>query len=321
MLTTHTRDKEGEEGAYRARLFFCVRSLSVEVIQKTAKALNNRMISHVGQCLREMVLLGRSPKVFDEEKLIVLLVVDELVDHLIGEEDPKAARAQPFLVADSDVVEGVVFGIAHRGVGQLGRIESLPGIFDPVEDGVLEADTGDFNEEVRIKLSTVLNGVVEQFTEGIGEPFPDLFREVGPQLCQQLLEGGDDVEVTRDFELDPVWFGGEDADLWRGTLLEGGPDQRPQVLVLEWGDEQVASLLREGFENDLRALLAAHKNDFDLGRMLSHPRQESRLLPSWKIKIEQDEVDGVLRESVKSAIASGLVKQGVPFSREGSLDR
>jgi hypothetical protein len=260
-------------------------------------------------------------KIFDEEKLIVSLIVDEFVDHLIGEQDPKAAGAEPFLITDTDMVKGIVFGIADGGVSQLGGVEAFARVFDPVEDGVFESDTGDLDEKRGIELSTVLDGVVEQFPEGIGEALPDLVRQVGPQLGEQLLQGGDDVEVAGNRELNPVRFGGKDSNLRSGALDEDRPGQGSQVLVFEGLYQQVARLLGEGFDDDLGAFVAGDQNEFDQGGLLSYPRQEGSLPPTGEIQIEQHEVDRALGECFQSAGSSPLMKQGVALTSKGTLDR
>jgi len=73
--------------------------------------------------------LGGSVQVFHEQNFVAILVVNQLINHFLGEQDSISAGAHAFGIAQADVAEGRVVGIGDCGMGDL--VERESGAGDP----------------------------------------------------------------------------------------------------------------------------------------------------------------------------------------------
>src|ERR1700733_10421868 len=102
--------------------------------------------------------------VFDEQHVISFFSVKQLIDQILGQQNPKSARANPLCLAVFLMAQRIILRIVRRRIEIFLERKSFARIFNPDEYDAARPEIGNLDTPCRIKLPAMLHRVEQHFS-------------------------------------------------------------------------------------------------------------------------------------------------------------
>src|SRR5580692_3902061 len=103
--------------------------------------------------------LGNRIKIFDEDHLVTLLVVNQIIYEFFCQQHAKAPWPQPLFFTNRHVTEQILGRVADGCVAELFERKPLARILDAAGYCTTRTDEGDFHVLAGIEICAMLHGV------------------------------------------------------------------------------------------------------------------------------------------------------------------
>src|SRR5687767_5349762 len=108
----------------------------------------------------------------------MLLVVNQVVDKLTGDQNAKASPTQALLFTNEGVADRIVLRVIDCCVFKAGRVETIARVFYSTKECVLETYEPNLNKRPRIEMAAVFDSVAKHLLKGASNRFTYFRREV-----------------------------------------------------------------------------------------------------------------------------------------------
>ena len=268
-------------------------------------------------------LRGRRIDIFDEQRLVALLVIDEIVDLFFREQKAEATRPKALLFANGNVAKEIASRTVDGSMPKLFEREALTRIFDAHCYCSTGTNEGNFNIMARVELPAMPHRIQKNFAERSNDGSPIGFRNGGiSNSTKELDQAICCLDVATGRQANPSRRTREDFDaVIPARRLHGFAHHFDQSLALEGTREVTEGAFPHGVKDVPRRELIG---EYDKARMRANGSDlvnDFQVLWALVSRPCNDQGEGVGRGREEGSAIVGNMFNAPAFARKNAVEQ